>query len=205
MGLVTSKQNINNELVFLNLKHQDEAKQPIKPYFEVVRKNEEGLLKPSGEQPDTIEGRLKHIDSKAREFTRGGKKETGPEKATLYIADDASGETYALSLNYNIASRGLFNRVLNLDGGDNTRFSCWRDKEGWVVLSLKQNGENVKYKYAKEELPEVPKVKLGGKEIRDTAAVDAFFKEKLLEFSAELSGKKVEQGETKVESEEIPF
>ncbi len=195
------------DLVFLNVKHQDKDKQPIKePYFEVVRKGEDGKLAPNGETCTYVEGRLKKIESKAREFkTPSGQTETGAEKATFYIQD--GNETFAVSINYNIAGRGLFNRILNLNGGENAKISLWRDREGWVVLSLKQNGESVKGKYKKEELPEIKKVKLGKKEISDTAAVDEFFKAKLLEFSATtLSGKKVEKKEETPEGEDsIPF
>lgn len=205
MGLGTNTKKESSDLIFVNAKHQDKDKKPIKPYFEAVKPDGNGNLVKSEETPDFLEGRLKRIDSKAREFTNpAGKKQMGPEKATLYIADDSTGETFALSLNYNIASRGLFNRILNLQDGKNLRIDYWRDAKDYTVLTLKQNGVSIKAKYSREEVPASPKVKVGAVEMTDTSKVDEFFKAKLLEFSATVLNNKKAEAKNE-ESEEIPF
>ncbi len=180
MALGRNNNNEQGELIVLNLKTVDENRVPIEPRFDVLRKNpESGKFEKTGAET-SFSGRLKSVQTKVSEYKKDGKVVESKEKVDLYVAD--GDETYLLSLNYNIASRGLFNRILNLESFENLEINCWRDKNNYNVLTLRQNGQSVKGKYTRDDVPAAKEVKLRGQVVRDYQEIDDFFKENLVEF-----------------------
>ncbi len=180
--------NVQGELIVLNLKTTDENRVPIEPKFDVLRKsNETGKFEKTGVET-SFSGRLKSVQTKVSEFKKDGKVIDSKEKVDLYVADGE--ETYLLSLNYNIASRGLFNRLFSLESFDDIEINVWQDEKKYTVLTLRQNNKSIKGKYKKEDFPEAEVItnKKGEVLKREYGEVDAFFKEKLVELGERVKG-----------------
>lgn len=179
--------NVQGELIVLNLKTTDENRVPIEPRFDVLRKNSEsGKFEKTGVET-SFSGRLKSLQTKVSEFKKGDLVDR-KEKVDLYVAD--GDETYLLSLNYNIASRGLFNRLFSLETFDDIEINVWQDEKKYTVLTLRQGGKSVKGLYKKEDFPEAEVIKNKKGEVlkREYGEVDAFFKTKLDELGEKVKG-----------------
>lgn len=197
------------ELIVLDLKLTDENKKPIKPEFIIRKKSPETGKYESQGTCTSFSGRLKSVQTKVKEFKRDNVVIDSKEVVDLYFED--GDETYLLPLSYNIANRGIYNRLLNLDTFLNLEVNCWRDDRGFSVLTLRQNGQSVKGKFSREQIPVPTEVTFKGKIQRDYSEVDKFFKDELIKLSERIRGY-VQKSEVKatasVEAEdktEIPF
>lgn len=186
--------NNDTKLIVLSPKSQDKDKNPVKPYFQVDFKNDEGKWETKDDKSvDRVSGRLKRVIAKIKEFKRGGVVVDQKDIVQIFLEDESADETYLIDFNYKISTRRLFARLLALEDFNNVQISYWRDKEGYDVLTLRQNDEVVKAKYTKEEMPAPKKVKINKVEMTDNSDLDAFLKEKLLELNDRIqSGPKPE-------------
>lgn len=190
MALQSGSGGSNNDtkLIVLTPKSQDKDKNPVKPYFQIDSKNEEGKWVTNDDKTtDRVSGRLKRVIAKVKEFKRGGVVVDTKDIVQVFLEDDAADETYLIDFNYKISTRRLFVRLLALESFENVQISYWRDKEGYDVLTLRQNDEVVKAKFTKEEMPLPKKVKINKVEMTDNSDLDAFLKEKLLELNDKIS------------------
>lgn len=174
-------------LIILDFKTTDADKKPVKPYFCIRQKDQEtGSYVVKGGESEFC-GRLKSIVTKVKEYKNSeGKVIDSKEVVDFYFADDELGETYLMPLSYRIATRGFFNRILALESFDNLRVLTFRDDRGYEALVLYQNGNVVKGKYAKDQIPKPEEFTRRGKVERIYDDVDKFFKEKLEELSEKI-------------------
>jgi hypothetical protein len=183
--------NDRGDLIVLDLKTRDENLQNIDPVF-VIRKKIDSKWENTG-TCKKFTGRLKRVFTKVQEYKKDGKLISSKPKADLYFED--GNETYLLSLGYKISTRGLFNRLLNLTSFSNLEVNCWRDDKGYDVVTLRQNGQSVKGKFSRDEIPAPEEFKRKGIVERDYEKVDLFFKEKLDELNEKVKTTKAEKVE----------
>lgn len=175
----------DGQVIFVNLRNKNEAKEKVKPFFTFSKKID-GAWAVFAENT-RFSGHLRKLTVGEREFNLGGGKVEKKPEVTIQLYDEELSETYVLRLPIRISSRSLFNRILNLQSMENLEISVWEDDKNFEVLSLKQNDENVKQRFTKEEVPAAPKVKVNGAEISDTYELNKFYLEKLTEFGAALT------------------
>lgn len=208
--------NINNpdsKLIILTPKVKDANDNKTKPYFSIADKvNGEWVTRP--ETTDRFSGTLEKFSIRSKEFKKDGKVVGKMNFLDVFITD--GNERYLASFSFKISTRGLMNRLLNLQSQENVQISFWQDDRGYEVLTLRQNDEVVKGKYSKEEIPVPTEVKIRGQVERDYYEVDQFFIDKINEFSFKNTAKKeksapvpkksaVEAPTEQVESDDIPF
>lgn len=194
----------NDNIYFFSQKTKDKDGVKTAPYFEVSKPNGEKIEK-LPETATEVAGTL--IKVKVEEGEYKGVKTFG---AKLYLKDEALKELYVVNTSFRMDSRGLYNRLINLNQFDNLNISTYQTKKGYSAYSLKQNGVRVDWKYELEEQPEPISVMFKGKEQKDWTPLDEFYVKELTELSVRLGGNKQEaQAPAKttqdVPSEEIPF
>lgn len=195
MALQSGNSGSNNDskLIVLTPKAQDKDKNLVKPYFQVAEKVDDKWVVSDDKTIDRVSGKLKRVVAKEKVFSKNGQVIDTKDVVELYVDDVETNETYLISFNYKISTRRLFVRLLALNSFDNIQISYWRDKEGYDVLTLRQNDELVKAKYTKEEMPESKEVTVNKVKMRDNSELDAFLKEELLKLNDKIqSGPKPE-------------
>jgi len=151
MSTYSGNNTQSNKLIVLNSRHLDESKNPIPPHFTKSEKGEDGLWSEIG-QCTGFKARLVKVSPETKEYkSKDGKTVDTKEMVKLLFASEDSEESYLLSLTYRMASRDLFNSILNLETFDGLDVSAFRNKKGYEKFSLKQNGEYVPGKYTYEE------------------------------------------------------
>lgn len=167
----------DTKLIILKPKSQDKDKNQLKPYFQVTEKVNDKWEVSANQTIDRFSGRLKKVVAKESEFKRGGVVVETKDIVQLYVED--GDETYLVEFTYRLATRRLFTRLANLKTFDNLEISYWRDDGGYDSFSLRQNGEIVQPKFAKEELPQPKEVTVNKVKMRDNSELDAFLKAEL--------------------------
>lgn len=196
LGRKNSDQS-NSTLIFLSPRTKDEKGEKADPHF-LIRKKVDGEWVQAG-SVDRFSGNLSKIESKEIPLKKGGKMEL----ITVTVEDPETEEKYVADFGFKVATRGLFNRLINLETFENIEISYWENDKGYDVLSLRQNNEPVKAKYTKEEIPQVQEVKLRGETVRDYILVDTFYKEELAALNDKIKvAPKTENVEKKAPKEE---
>lgn len=154
------------------------------PVFEVKKKGEDGKYAVLPKTASRVSGNL--IDARLKEGEHNG--ETIKSlNLTLQDGDDV----YFVSVGYTFLGRNLFNSLLALKTYDDIEIGLYQskpkpgapDKRGFPSVCLRQHNEMVKGIFdPKKDLPPIPKVKLKGKDVSDTGAIDLFFEERLKGF-----------------------
>lgn len=106
-------------------------------------------------------------------------------RAIVELVDKEANETYRYGFTLRMSTRGLINRLLNLQSFDNVNISIKPSKEGkFENFFVEQNKQSVKWKYEKGEFPE-PREYLGkgGKPERDYSNQDEFFVNAINQFN----------------------
>jgi hypothetical protein len=157
------------------------------PIFEVSKKGEDGkyaVLKGKDATAQRVSGNL--IDARLKEHTHNGEL---IKSLNLTIQD--GDDVYFVSVGYTFLGRNLFNALLALKSFDDIEIGLYQskpkpdavDKRGFASVALRQHNELVRGLFdPKKDLPPIPKVKLKGKDVSDTGAIDEFFEEKLKGF-----------------------
>lgn len=206
--MALGRQNSNNDgtkLVLIEDVSKNKSENG-KPYFSVKTKGEDGKYAESA-RVDRFSGTLTKVATGLRfdESTEKGKelvaKYGNSPTVTLTLKDLEAGETYSWKMGFGIATRGLLNRLLTLQSGEGLEISIWQNDKGFDTLTLRQNGELVKWKFEKADLPEVKEFTLRGQKVRDYEEVDAFFVEQLKAFV--IGESPAEPSEPEVANEEV--
>lgn len=196
MAIGNKDSNSGKSVFFVKIVRKDDEGKEIEPYFSFRQKQADGSYK-EVQQNTSFSGNLTKVSTGV--FTYEG---VDSPQAKISLEDGA--EVYVADLSYNLATRGLFNAILALDNYENIRINVYKTKpnaEGkrFVALSLWQNNENVKWKYAFTDLPAIKKLKLGKKEVVDSSDVDDFFTSAL---EVKFNGKKAAEPTKGAESDQ---
>lgn len=198
----------NNKLLILKVVTKDAEKKQVPPHFSVSTKADDGKWTVTNQVKD-ISGDLVKVETEKKEWE-------GQEYDVIkvYLADDKLKETYLLDLRQNMLARNIYNSFAGLKSFENIEIGLYEKTKGektFPAVSIKQNGTRVDWKFKLEELPKLNKVKVGKKEIVDSAELDEFFIKELEELSARVSANKSETPKTVVvedhngDSSDIPF
>jgi hypothetical protein len=174
------KQNSGNLVVLKPVDRDAEKHDLAQPYFSVTRKVDGKWVK-DPETYSVVSGTLSKVDLEHSEYQGDINK-----SAKLYLKD--GNDTYLLDLRYSVATRSLFNNVLGLKTYDNVKISIYRNKDGYTAYFVQQNDEKSPWKYNKDDLPKVNKVRFQGKDRSDYSDLDEFYEQKLIELSKALGG-----------------
>lgn len=183
-----NRTNSDKKMIFVNIVTKDKDDKDIRPYFSFKEGTGEG---PDGKKiysevaKDTaFSGNLIKVETYDKEIK--SKNIIQPRVKILFEDEDS---IYYADVSYTILSRSLFNSLLSLQSMEDLSLSIYWTKPNdknkvYPQLCLRQ-GEGkdnmVRWLYSKEELPEIKKVKIKGKEMSDTEDIDNFFREKLNE------------------------
>ena len=154
----------------------------VRPFFEISRSENGKWVADEDQSINSITATLVKIEPHKEEYK-------GDEyyRVRIYLKD--GDETYLVPCRMNIATRSLFNSLLNLQTFENVSIRYYLTKSGYDAFYVSQDGEKVTWKYENDEVPVATEVSYKGKTIRDFTNVDLFFVEKLTEFNDILSGK----------------
>lgn len=199
-----SKYEGNGTLIFFSptQKNPDGSTTKVSPYFK-ISKLINGTFEKSEETATYVSGDLFKVDVKERII-----KDISNKAANVYLREKESNEAYVLELLFNVASRSLFNGLINLETFDNLNISIYQTKKGYPAYSIKQNDKRIDWKYKLEEIPEPILVgKLKGKDVRDFSPIDDFYEKELNELSVRLGGKvsKPVEKPTEPKDGDVPF
>lgn len=209
MALGTSQFSNSGPLLFLSARSKDKNKQDVPPHFEVGRPNDKGEIVNDAATVTNVSGDLFKLEIKERTFEDNVTKE-----AVLYLRDTITNEdgstrkeSYRLPIRFGIAGRGFFNRLAALtEKGDFTRLQIdyYRNKAGYDNFGLKQNKENVSWKFANEALPKPLEIKhpTTGKVLqRDYTEINSVFEKELLAIAAKVNKTKPAEQEAAAKNE----
>lgn len=179
------------------------------PYFEVRRKTD-GKWEKEEDGVSSVSGDITKIDVQDKSW-----KDEEYKEVALYLRDDNANESYVVNLRFNIATRSLFNALASLESFANVELTLYKDKtRGYGRYGLWQDGNLVKWKYSKEEVPAPVEVTVGKKKVVDYTDIDSFFEKELLKLSTTLLGQASstrnsvpaqESGQSSEEDDDVPF
>lgn len=152
------------------------------PFFSVLEKNPDGYKKI--QECSGINGKMTSI--KFNSFNYNGK---NIDSVSITFCDFEKKENYLVDLNWNNATRSLFNSILSADPSKDSDLNIYRNKDGYVNYGLIQDGKLIKWKFNWKDLPEVTEVKhpeTGEIIQRDYKKINSFLQEKLIAFSLSL-------------------
>ena len=195
MALSNGKFPNNGPLIFLSpvsKKTIDGKSVKVDPHFKISRVGADNKIAETTETATEVSGNLLKIEFKEREFNGQVNKHV-----ILLIKDGA--DTYYLDLTYRIATRSLFNALLNLESSDNISIGYYESKKGFEAFSLRQNDAIVKWKFDIADQPKAEEIKdKKGVVIKtDYSEVDAFFEDALRELAVKLFGESAAKPEVK--------
>ena len=183
-----NKQNDSTELVIIR---DVTPKDKSKSYFEVIQKQGDPAAWVVTQTTDRFNGNFKSLKRGLKYDVSKPKQKELAEKygnkpsIELTLVDEAANQTYLYKFNLRLATRNLINRFLSLTAGDNIEISIWNDKvHGYENLSLRQNGELIKWKFDKDQIPapEELRKKDGTLVSRSFDEVDQFFLDQIDSF-----------------------
>ena len=181
MAIGNKNKNYDNKNAhFVNVVTKDAEDKDIKPYFSFRKKT--GDKEYTEVAKDTsFSGTLAKVLTHEREYQ-------GVKSPRVKIIFEDGDDSYILDMSYTILSRSLFNSLLSLESMEELILQIYQTKPNdkgkvYPQMSLRQGekGVMIRWKYTREELPEIKKVKIKGKEMSDTEDVDNFFRDKLIE------------------------
>lgn len=171
-----NKGNTNGNLIILKPVTKVDGQQ-CKPFFEVKRKVD-GVWMTDEDGVTSVSGDLTKVETETREWD-------GSEFATakIFLEDKAENELYLIDLRFNIATRSLFNALINVESFDDLSISIYENDNGYANFSIWQNDEMIRWKYSLDDIPAPTETTFKGKKLRDYSETDEFFSNKLDEFA----------------------
>lgn len=156
-----------------------DGKYLVAPVFEVSRREGEKFVSNTEAPTATrVSGALISIGHKEYEW-KGPTGKRIIQSVNLALMD--KDEIYFVTIPYSYTGFGILNSLLNLKTFENVDISLYQTKarveggKSYAAGSVWQNDQKVEWKFKKEELPPVTKVKFQGKDLSDLTAVVAFF------------------------------
>lgn len=189
MALGSNNSNSNSNVIFLQEVGHKKAvgyKKDGTPYFEVVKKVDGKYT--VVDKVDRFSGTLTKVSTAKRfnpekDAERIKKWKGNPDVVIMEFVDNEAGETYVWKAGLSMATRGFFNRLLTLESSENLEVSIWTGQDGlFDNFSLRQNGELIKWKFDKEDLPKPIEIVFKGEVQRDYTEVDKFFVDQIAGF-----------------------
>ena len=172
----------NKNVYFINVvtkeKGEDGKEKDVKPYFSFRQKT--GEVYNEVQKNNAFSGAISKVSTYERDGT------AGKTPRVRIIVEDGD-DVYFLDFGYTILSRSVFNSLLSLETLEDIAFQIYQTKpndkgEMFPQISIRQ-GEGrdnmVRWKFNKDDLPEVKKVRINGKMQSDTEAIDLFFRDKI--------------------------
>lgn len=143
MGL-SSKSNSN--IKYLKVVYENKDKDNGKPAFGVMEKVNDAWV--VGQTDTTLSGRLIGIEKSSYEY-----KSKPQYQFKLKIQDDT--DTFSLDLGYSFFSRNILNSISTIGKLETVdlEINIWRNKEGFVTVGVKANGEKTEWKLKQSDLP----------------------------------------------------
>lgn len=155
------------------------------PIFEVTKKGADGKYGDAlTDKVTRVNGTVIGVQHKENQFEG---KTIKSVNVTLRDKDDV----YFVSVGYTFLGRNILNSLLALSTFDDIEIGLYQskpkpdavDKRGFASASVRQNGNMVYGRFKKEELPEIPKVKINGQTMSDCEAIDGFFAKHIVELA----------------------
>lgn len=178
-----NKGNFSGNLFILKVKTKDADSQPVSPFFQVMKKVDGKWTEHS--TVTEVSGDISKLEVKEEEF------EGNPYTVVnLYLNDGE--DSYLVDLRMTYLTRSLFNSLLSLTGFDNVSIGLYqtrpRESDGKVfpAFALRRNDEMVRWKYQKDELPEIKQLVLNKKKVTDTSEIDDFYVKQLGELAQKI-------------------
>lgn len=179
----------NAKLFYFKLKTKDLPE----PVFEVKTKVGDKLEEVKTAVPTkAVEGDL--VDIANKEF-KYDKKTIKSVTVTLHDNSEGKNEWYFVGVPHTYLGRNILNSLLGLKTYGGVQIAVYKGKpkpdkadptkmkEGFHSSAIRQGGELVYGKFKNEELPKIPKVKVGSELFSDTTEIEAFFIAQVAEMS----------------------
>lgn len=175
----------NDKFLTFKPRDKDKDKNKISPRFLVSEKVDGKWVEVETKKPVTnVKGDLTKVEVVDNEPKDP---KIPPYKSVrLFLRDAKAEELYLVDCRFNIATRNLFNSLIALETFNDVEISIYENKKGYTSFGVRQNGENVTWKFKLDELPkvEVLKDKKGAIKGYDSDDLDAKFEEELLALAA---------------------
>ena len=199
----------NKKVYFVKVVTKDKDKKQLdNPYFSFSQKV--GDEYKEVQQEKAFSGTLKRVET-------GSYKWEGDDVLTSKAIVEDGEEVYFIDIPFSILGRSVLNSLLSLENLEGLNFTIYltkpSEKNGgkrFPQISIWQNDELVKWKYAIGEFPAVKKIKVGKKDAQDSSETDEFFVAKINERFAKTgnsSAASEPEGDTSQGSvdEDVPF
>lgn len=169
---------------FLRIRSKDANKAEVPVHFE-VQELVDNEYKVTAKVND-LSGDLVNIY--INDFEYQGKKS---KAIKLHFQDFDRNELYILDLRISLLTRSLFNTLLSLTSFDGLKVGVYQgkpraNKKSYPMISVRQHGELVQWKYKLEELPKIQEIKTSAQTIRIYDELDAFYVAELEKLAVKL-------------------
>lgn len=169
--------NTNVKQFSFKIKSKDQPS----PFFEVKEKK--------GDEWEQLAAKATRVSGHLINVQHKENKNEGQTIKSVNLTIRDGTDDYFVSIGYSYLGRGLFNNLLSLKSFNDIEISLYKSKskgdgkDGFHTASLRQNGETVKWKFELKDLPVITKVKINGKMVGDTEAIDAFYESQIKELA----------------------
>lgn len=159
------------------------TKDLLKPHF-VESEDQNGTFVPLAEPQYNLSGNLIGVEPK--ETVWQGKT---IKSVNVTLVDNELGEIYFVTVPYSNLGRGLMNSLLSLKSFNDIEIGLYQTKpktdggKTYPAVSLRQDGDMVRWRYAQNELPAPQEIVFKGEKMRDFTAVENFLAEQLKELN----------------------
>lgn len=172
----------NTKVYYVSIKEKDLDQ----PYFEIKTKegDEYVIVHSVKDKIKYLGGHL--VDLRNKVFKHEGK---DIESTSATFVDYEKDEAYILTISQGFLGRNILNSILNLKTFDGLEIGLYASKpkpghdKGFNSAALRQNQALIYGKFKNEELPKIPKVKVGKDIHSDPSEINAFFTKLIEEFA----------------------
>lgn len=171
--------NQGQNRTFYKLKVEKESNIPI-----FIKQKKENGVWVTDQTFNTISGYLKRIE--LSNYVYEG--DTIDTMKFMFDDDEDKDAQFQVETGFNYLSRNILNTLAGADNIGHVKITVYKSKgkdgkDGFPAAYLEINKIKAGWKYKPEELPRAKEVKVGGKTLKDTTELDAFFKELIPELN----------------------
>lgn len=189
----------DSNLIILTPVTRDKNKKDIPATFRVSRKNEEGNIEETDETFDNITGDIFRVETYSIKYNPKTRKLVNEDEDgvvswgyRILMRDDVAGEVYLIKSMFNMLTRDLANKLMNLTKFTGITIGVYKNLKTGFNNSFVRTGpakeDLVRWKYDLKDLPQPDEiVNPRTQEVtqRDYTIVDEFFVNALNEFAKE--------------------